>query len=623
MSRRCTIAIAAFSIILASTSFAATTFHVAPNGSDDNPGTEQQPFQGLGKARDTVRALNTAMTEDIVVLLHGGMYLLNFRLLFGAADSGTGGHQVVYRAVAGQTPVISGGSVITGWTKDGEKRWKAAWGGGDLRQIYVNGVRAQRARGPAPKEMGRYGDLAFLDGDAGHTAPGETMADWRNKSDIEFGYYNSWGHMICKVRGISRDGNGGVKIAMQQPWFMLCSRKEGVQIKLPDYVENAFELLDEPGEWYLDKPAKTLYYIPREGESMEAAAVVAPVLETLIELRGTLDAPVHDIRFEGITFADATWLSPNRIGHADEQANFSFSATNMFERDQRLVNLHNEYLKSPANVVLHAARSIHFERCTFTRLGGAGLDIECGSSENIVSGCHFHDISGSAVQIGDVLPPDHHPDDPRLIVQSNQVTNCLIERAGVEFQDSVGVFGGYVRGTLIAHNEIRNLPYSGISVGWGWGEEDAGGGAYQVIPYRYSTPTPCGNNLIENNHIHDVMLLRNDGGGIYTLGNQKGTIIRGNHIHDNNKGGGPGGIYLDEGSGFIEITGNAVYAVGTPMNYNNKAQNRIATCNEHDNSFGVKPGEAGFPQSVADQAGPEVPYRDILLCLQTAIPQEC
>jgi hypothetical protein len=606
------IVIVALLVMWANASHAAATYHVAPYGSDANPGTEQQPLKSLAKARDTVRSVNKAMTEDIVVYLHGKTFTLEEPLRLDGRDSGTGGHRVVYKAAEGQTPIISGGKAVRGWTKDGERRWKAAWSGGDSRQLYVNGVRAQRARGPAPEGMGRYGDLKFFDGDAGHTAPGEAMAEWRNQGDIELGYYNSWGHMICKVKSIARDGAGGVKIAMQQPWFTLCSRKEGVQIQLPAYIENAIELLDEPGEWYLDKPAKTIYYIPREGENMETASVVAPVLETLVELWGTLDEPVHDIRFEGISFADATWLSPNRIGHADEQANFTFAAANIFERDKHLVNVHNEYLKSPANVVLHAAKSIRFERCTFTRLGGAALDIESGSQENVVSGCHFHDISGSAVQIGDVLPSDHHPDDPRLIVQGNQVTNCLIERVGVEFQDSIGVYGGYVRDTLIAHNEIRDLPYSGVSVGWGWGEEDAGGGAYQVIPYLYSTPTPCGNNRIEYNHIHDVMLLRNDGGGIYTLGNQKGTVIRGNHIHDNNKGGGPGGIYLDEGSGFIEITGNAVYGVDTPMNYNNKAQNRIATCNEHANFFGAKPGEAGFQQSVADTAGLEAPYRDIL-----------
>lgn len=592
--------------------FAVQAFYVAPSGNDAAPGTEAEPFASLAKARDAVREANKTATEDVTVYLHGGTYALAKPLVLDARDSGCDGHKVVYKAIAGETPVISGGKAITGWTRDGDKRWKARTGAADLRQLYVNGVRAQRARGDAPEGMDRYGDLQFVDGDAGHTAPGEAMADWRNQADIEFGYYNSWGHMICKVRSIERDGNGGVKIAMQQPWFMLCSRKEGVQATLPAYIENAFELLDEPGEWYLDKPSHTIYYIPRDGEDMETAVVTAPVLETLVALRGTLDRPVHDVGFEGITFAEATWLSPNRIGHADEQANFTFTPTNIFQRDNNLVNVHNEYMKSPANVVLHAAQSIRFVRCVFTRLGGAGLDIETGSRDNAVVGCRFTDISGSAVQIGDVQPADHHPDDPRLIVQGNQVTNCLIDGIGVEYQDSVGVFGGYVRDTLVAHNEIRNLPYSGMSIGWGWGEEDAGGGGYENVPFRYSTATPCGNNRIECNHIHDVMLLRNDGGGIYMLGNQEGTVIRANHIHDCNKGGGPGGIYLDEGSGFIEITANTVYNVGTPMNYNNRSQDRINTCNEHDNAFGEAPGETGIAKETAEKAGIEAEYRDIL-----------
>ena len=178
----------------------------------------------------------------------------------------------------------------------------------------------------------------------------------------------------------------------------------------------------------------------------------------------------------------------------------------------------------------------------------------------------------------------------------------------------VGVFAGYTDGTIIAHNEIRDLPYSGMSVGWGWGEEDAGGGSENYyMPFKYDTPTPSGNNRIEFNHIHHVMSRLHDGGGIYTLGNMPGTIIRGNHIHDNP--GAPGGIYLDEGSGFIEITGNLVYHVSTPMNYNNRAQNRIATCKEHDNFFGdefAKP-PAELPEAakkVADEAGPEPPYRE-------------
>ena len=235
----------------------------------------------------------------------------------------------------------------------------------------------------------------------------------------------------------------------------------------------------------------------------------------------------------------------------------------------------------------------------------------------MIRGCHFHDISGTAIQIGDVLEDDHHPDDPRKIVKDNTVANCYIHDVGVEFKGSVGIFVGYTDGTTIAHNEIRDLPYTGVSVGWGWGEEDAGGGAYGQRPF-YETPTTAKNNRIELNHIHHVMQELNDGGGIYTLSNQPGTVIRGNHIHDNR--GSPGGIYLDEGSGFIEITGNLVYNVRRAMNFNNRAQNRMATCKVHDNLFDVQlggsprcPGKVG-KGLLCDGAGSfhEVPHAPAL-----------
>jgi len=158
---------------------------------------------------------------------------------------------------------------------------------------------------------------------------------------------------------------------------------------------------------------------------------------------------------------------------------------------------------------------------------------------------------------------------------------------------------------------ICHLPYTGISVGWGWGEEDAGGGApHYHQPFRYETPTPAKNNRIESNHIHHVMQELDDGGGIYTLSNQPGTIIRGNHIHDSR--GWPGGIYLDEGSAFIQVTGNSVNKVRRAMNFNNRSQNRIATCNVHDNFFGVPGKLPQAPTTVIDSAGLQPAYRQLL-----------
>lgn len=588
----------------------AAEFYVAPDGADENPGTKEAPFRSLVKARNAVRAVNDAMSEDIVVYLRDGVHALRRTLVLTALDSGRNGHAVVYKALPGETPVISGALRVAGWKPDAAGRWKAQTRAAEFRQLYVNGKRAVRARGACPEGVTRFGDLEFIDGDAGYVFPDGAMADWRNPGDIELGEYSSWSHMVLKVAGIARDAEGHAQVHMLDPWFFLASHKEGRQANLPSYIENAFELLDEPGEWYLDRPAGVIYYLPREGEDLSTSVVTVPVVEQLVRLEGTVDQPVRNVRFEGIVFADATWLRPSRVGHPDVQANFIIEPTNLYARDGFLVNVHNEYIKSPAHVVLHAAIGCAFERCTFTRLGGAALDLECGAQDNVIQGCRFYDVSGSAVQVGDVLAPDHHPGDARLIVKNNRVINNYIHNVGVEFQDSVGVFAGYTEGTVIAHNEIAQLPYSGISDGWGWGEEDSGAGNY-ATPYKYEQPSSAKNNRIEHNHIHHVMLERDDGGGIYTLSNQPGTAIQGNHIHDNGPGG-PGGIYLDEGSGFIEITGNAVYGVSTPMNYNNRAQDRIRTCQEHDNFFDVAPDAAGFPKDVADQAGLEPAYRDLL-----------
>ncbi len=585
---------------------AARAFYVATEGSDRNSGSAAKPFRTLSKARDAVRHARESMSASgvsVAIILRGGIHRLEEPLVLDARDGGTS-----IRAFPGETPIISGGRVVTGWKSDVNGRWKAAVALRDFRQLYVDGRRGVRARGECPRDIARYGGTEFIDADAGFLFPEGRMAEWRNVGDLELGFFNSWSHMICRVERVTRDAHGRAVVKMRQPGFFLASRKEGVQAQSPAYIENALELLDAPGEWYYDRPAHTLYYQPREGEEMNRAVVVAPQLESLLRVEGTLDRPVRGLVLEGLTFAEGTWLGPSRSGHIDVQANFSTDAASLFSRDGWVVKQHNEYVKSPANVVLRAAEGCRFERCTFTRLGAAGLDVEHGSHNNEVTGCRFFDISGSAIQIGDVQAADHHPDNPRLVVHDNRVTNCRIHAIGTEFEDSVGVFAGYTHGTVIAHNEIHDLPYSAVSVGWGWGEEDAGGGAYAVIPFRYSTPTPAGANKIEGNLIHHVMQRRDDGGAIYMLGNQPGTVIRENYLHDCGPGN-PGGIYLDEGSGFIEITRNRVHGVTTPMNYNNRAQDRIATCSEHDNFFGELTDVTPAADAIVGDAGLEPTYR--------------
>jgi len=580
----------------------AVTLHVAPDGDDAWSGRLERanrdrtdgPLASLAGARDALRRLRAKgpLGEPVRVVIADGRYALAETLTFTPDDNGAEKYPIIYEAAPGAAPVFSGGRSVTGWKQHGEGIWKAPSPVENTRQLYVDDHRAVRARGPAPA------GLELLDNE-GYRTTDPAILRWRNIEDVEFCFLVTWTHSRSKLASVRQDRPDGAAAAiqMQQPTFEMARTKEGVRVAMPNYVENALELLDEAGEWYLDRPARTIYYKPRPGEDLAKARVVAPTLETLVEIRGSVERPVRNLVFRNITFAEATWLQPGRIGHADVQANFLNDPANPLKRDGALTTVHNEQLKSPANVVCRHAQGIWFDRCTFTRLGGAGLDIEQGSRECRVTGCRFFDISGSAVQIGDVRKDDHHPADDRLVVRDNTIRNCLIRDCCVEYKGGVGVFVGYTERTTVANNEIRDLPYSGVSVGWGWGEEDAGGGAYKVQGPFYDKPTACRENRIANNHIHHVMRELHDGGAIYTLGNQPGTVIAGNHIHDNP--GGPGGIYLDEGSGFIEITGNSVYNVPNPMNYNNRAQNRIKTCNEHDNFFNVQPP----PPQVVEKAG--------------------
>ncbi len=590
-----------------------TTFCVAPNGRDDNPGTEAAPFATVERARQAVRTVNGAMAGDIVVVLRGGVYRIDRSIVFEPEDSGAGGHNVIYRAQPGETPILSGGRRVIGWQPGQKGRWTAPAPIADFRQLYVNGARATRARGKKPAGLALFGE-------DGYTTTAVEMANWKNPSDLEFCYLTTWAHTRCKVQSIRREGGRAI-ITMLQPYFTQAKTKEGVNILNPypdrancTYIENALELVDEPGQWHLDRPARTVYYLPRPGEDMAKAEVIVPALERLVELRGVLGRPVHNIQFEGIAFEHGGWLLPSKIGFVDVQANFCVDAKKPLNRNGVVSTLSNEYLKSPSNLACRAAKSIRFERCTFSKLGGGGIDLECGSQDNVIEGCRFYDISASAIQVGDVLKDDHHPDDQRKIVKNNAVVNNCIHDCGADYWGSVGVFAGYTDGTTIAHNEIFDLPYSGISVGWGWGEEDAGGGSPDLPqPIKYQTPTVCKDNHIEYNHIHGVMGKTDDGGGIYMLGNQPGSVIRGNYIHDCNN---PlsrihmaRGIQLDQGSGFIEIVGNLVYRVNIPATFNNGVQNRLATCKVHDNFFGVDPHAA---KSVVANAGLEPEYRDLL-----------
>ena len=575
----------------------AGEYYVAPNGADENPGTRERPFETLARVRDAVRAFNKRMESDITVHLRGGWHVLSSPLVLDHRDSGTNGHVVVYRAAKGEHPVVSGGRFIDGWSVHNEKKgiWKAAAPGLNTRQLYVNCRRATRAH----KGSGLAGAKRTP---TGFTTTDTAIAKWKNHSDIEFvfnavkgGTFRSkWTERRCGVQRIK-----GTTVTMKQPgWKHATSDKtKWMSVKTPTDIENAYELLDEPGEWYLDRPKETIYYIPRPGEDLRKARVVAPVLETLVKGAGTVDAPLQHLRFFGITFAHATWLRPSTAeGFPELQANFC--------RDG--------FAWSAANLPFTAARNIRFERCVFKHLGAMGLELKGGSKNCTVEGCVFTDISGTPLKIGDTSDPERK--DERKRDTGNTVRNCYIHHSPCEFRGGVGVFAGYVADLTIEHNEICWTPYSAVSVGWGWGKKS------------YAR-----NNQINYNDFHHWVKDLSDGGAIYSLSPMPDSAWHHNYGHDVPWGDGKmkRGWYTDEGSAGIDIHHNVIariarahwYSAWTKTINNNKIRDNFTDTPTHHNkgtncpmtnntivTDGKWPPEA---RAIMDGAGIEKAWSDV------------
>jgi hypothetical protein len=549
--------------------------HVSPAGNDANPGTQAKPVQTLAHATALARNEKQKASGDVTIVLAGGTYRLTQPLALRPEDSGANGHNLVFAAAPGAHPIVSGGVQITGWKKvDPAKNiWAASVPANvkDSRQLYVDGVRATRTRGRLP--------VALTMTATGYTAADATLSTWKHASNLEFVYtggnsvwsetgvgLGSWTEVRCPVASIQN-----TTITMVQPCWnnstlraMLPSGARTANLvgpksvgKTPTYVENAYELLGNPGQFYLDHTTSTLYYVPRTGEDLAKADVELPVLESLIDAAGTAANPIHNIVFSGLQFSYATWLAPNGPdGFSEIQAGYQVTGPEGYSK-QALCTLvpggtcpYASWTKEPANVNLHFAHNVRFVRDAFVHLGAAGLDLGDGAQNDVVEGSVFTDISGNGLELAGVAEP-LVPDAE--FAMDNRIENNLFESIGAEYRGGIGIVIGYARRTLVTHNQLDHTPYAAISIGWGgWPDK------IQLAGQANRSTK----NVISDNLIHHDMLVLSDGGGIYTQGRTGETLadgerVSGNVIHDQYSSG--HAIYTDNGSSMITVSGNVMF----------------------------------------------------------------
>lgn len=492
------------------------TLYVAPTGSG-SACTLAAPC-ALSQVQSVLRQRNASLKADLTVTLRGGTYRLTQPLTLTAADSGSNGFYVVFSAFAGETPVLSGGRTIGGWVVHDAAAniYRAAAPAGlKTRQLYVAGVRAQRARGLS-------NDGSVVETATGYTAPNGPKASWQNVSAIEVVDLVAWKAFRCPLASIS-----GQQLTVAEPCWSNSQWHKPYDLGPPSWIENALELLDEPGEWYHDRSANFVYYKPRPLEDLATAQVEAAELETLLLLDGKADAPVHHVRISGLTFIHGGWWTPSTpTGYPAIQAGFTASQPSGKQR-----------LAMPGNVVLRNAHDVVFERNRLEQLGATALTLVQGCKRTRVVGNVVRDVSGGGIYLGDIDPA---PTDARLISEDNRIDNNHVSLTGQEYYDTVGIFLGYTKGSLVEHNVVRDLPYTGISVGWGWSD----------------AVTVAEQNEVSQNVVGYVMQRLRDGGLIYTLSNQPGSKLRMNLLHS--QIGEFGALYLDQGSKGFTVGGNVV-----------------------------------------------------------------
>jgi hypothetical protein len=552
---------------------ARASIYAAPEG-HGGACTEKVPCS-IEQAKLTAAKRAAHLTGDLRVVLAGGTYGLAAPLTFGPADSGQDGHRVIWQAAPGQRPIISGGTPITGFTPSPTNPllWSAPVPASlRTRQLYADGTRIPRASGPSPVGLTQAG--------TGYTASDSTLASWRNPQNIELvfdGGNGAWTQPRCDVAGIA-----GTAVTMREPcWSNLhlpstprapdgdnpSGGFPGLSpTATPTVLENAFELLS-PGHWYLDESAHLLYYDARASDDVRAMHFVAPTLQRLLTTTSAAGNPLHDVTFQGIEFAYATWLQPSGDdGFAEMQANMTVTGPGG-ATSQGLCGYVTPagscpfaaWARTPAAVDLVGTKRVSVLNNTFQHLGSAGLGLFHGIDGDLVDGNEITDVSGIGIEFGAVDDPQ--PTSGAAIATGNTISNNYVHRTGVEYTGAPGIFAGYSRGTTITHNELADLPYSGISFGWG--------GWHTNGTTPYTNPNINADNVISGNLLYHVMQVRQDGGPIYTNGPQgtslaHGLTISGNVTFANRYTSFAN--YTDEGGAYITMDGNVQYADGGNFN---------------------------------------------------------
>ena len=555
-------------IFLLSMCFALTAqsadIHITPDSSLVDAVRKAREMRRLGKA------------TEVTIHLAAGTYYLYEPLRLRPEDSGL--------TIVGNGAVISGGMPVNSWKKQGKLLVADVpdFNGCpvDFRQLWVNGKKAVRARDVMDFEQmhrimtyDKKNHVLWIPRKAVEKLKAYFSPLTSHLSPLEMVLHEMWCTSNLRIKSMSPQGDSVAvrfhdpegPIQFQHPWPSPMT--PDTKHPSPFYLTNAKELLDEPGEWYYDIRDHKLYYMPHTSDlrhqpsdlrhQTSALHATVPVLETLVEFIGTAERPVRHITIKGVTFSYTTWMRPSEKGHVPLQAGMYL--TEAYKLRPQIDRPNNHKLdnqgwlgRADAAVELRYTEDINFTDCRFEHLGGSGLDYITHCKGGTVSRCTFTDIAMNGYVCGSFSPEGlethlpYQPTDFREVCTGQTVEQSTFYDVTNEDWGCVAICAGYVSGITIDHNTIHDVSYTGISLGWGWNRD--------LVCMK--------DNKVHANLIYNYAQHMYDCAGIYTLGNQPGTLITENVVRDIAK---PSYVhdpvhwfylYTDEGSSNITIKDN-------------------------------------------------------------------
>ena len=517
--------------------------YVSESGTSKGDGSKQNPFDSIETAKAAVRKLASGMQGDIVIHILPGTYFIGETITFTPEDSGKNGYNIVYKGTdPDNKPQLSGGKKIDGWQKAEGNIWSAKVGDDIdmVRQLYINEFPARIAR----SKYLYNGTRAYVDPmtefeQDGFYIPKKNFPVLSRTGDVEFLFPFMWCLHHFPAKGIEDAGDEWL-VKYDQPYYgrylQGAASHSTPTAGIALYVSNAPELMDEPGEFYFDRKTKTVYYYAYEEEDMTKAEVYTPCTANLIKVQGSSKSDkVLNLTFDNLDIRLGSWNDIARTGLFTGQGDSKIppdaenpTGTQTWWEDM-----------VPAQMEMNFADNIAVTNCTFLNHGSTALAMRHNVTDSKVEGNVFRDLAGSAIVIGH---EDYEKDVNTVedLSRHISVNNNVIRRIGHDYMNSIGIMIFYANSIEVMHNDLKYLPYSGISVGWGWGS-------------ALSVSLKCGEHNIADNRIDYTSMAVYDGGSIYTLSEMKGMYIQGNYMSNSKDSG---GIYFDQGSKSIVARDN-------------------------------------------------------------------